>query len=169
MPRKSLQQIARLLSATAIVCPAAHAEPDRLFEVVDSRPLNEVWLNAGFYSWHFQRDKELNDRNPGIGVDYRFANVAALTAGRFYNSERKYSNYAGLYYQPIAIGPVRLGAVVGGFDGYPRMRNGGWFPAAIPVASIEYQRFGMNVAVVPSYKDRLYGAISLQLKFKIFE
>lgn len=169
MHRKLLPQLAPLLGAALIVCGAAQAEADRSFAIIDSQPLGEVWLNAGFYSYHFRRDKGLNDGNPGIGVDYRFSNVAAVTAGRFYNSDRKYSNYAGFYYQPIAVGNVRLGAVVGGFNGYPRMHNGGWFLAAIPVASFEYQRFGVNVAVVPSYKDRLYGAISLQFKFKIFD
>jgi hypothetical protein len=128
-----------------------------------------VWLNGGFYSYHFQRDKGLNDSNPGLGAEYRFSTVASVTAGRFYNSDRAYSNYIGVYYQPWKVGPVRLGAVLGAFDGYPKMRNGGWFPAAIPTASFEYQQVGVNVAIVPSYKDRLYGAISVQLKLKVFE
>jgi hypothetical protein len=72
-----------------------------------------------------------------------------------------------VYYQPFAIGPVRFGAVVGGFNGYPKMRDGGWFLAAIPVMSFEYQRVGANIAVIPRYKDRLYGALSVQLKFKL--
>jgi hypothetical protein len=77
------------------------------------------------------------------------------------------SNYAGVYYQPWAIGPVRLGAVIGGFNGYPKMRDGGWFLAAIPVVSVEYQRVGVNFAIVPTYKERLHGALSVQLKFKL--
>jgi hypothetical protein len=64
---------------------------------------------------------------------------------------------------------VRFGAVVGGFNGYPKMHEGGWFLAAIPVASFEYRRIGVNLAFVPSYKDRLYGALSVQLKVKILD
>lgn len=143
------------------------AQSNHLFDIIDVAPLSETWLNVGFYSYHFQRDKGLNDRNPGLGIEYRYSTVASLTAGRFYNSDREYSNYAGVYYQPIAIGPVRLGAVVGGFNGYPKMRDGGWFLAAIPVASVEYQRVGVNMAFVPTYKDRLYGALTFQLKLKI--
>ena len=139
------------------------------FDVIEPAPLKQVWLNAGFYSYHFQRDKGLNDSNPGLGAEYRFSTVASATVGRFYNSDRYYSNYAGVYYQPIALGPVRIGAVVGGFNGYPKMRNGGWFPAAIPTLSYEYKSVGLNLAIVPSYKDRLYGALSFQLKFKVFE
>ena len=137
------------------------------FTVIESQPLSELWVNPGFYSYHFQRDKGFDDTNPGFGAEYRFSTVASLTAGRFHNSDRQMSNYAGVYYQPWAIGPVRLGAVVGGFNGYPKMRDGGWFLAAIPVISMEYQRVGVNFAIVPTYKERLHGAFSVQLKFKL--
>jgi hypothetical protein len=137
------------------------------FTVIESQPLSELWVNPGFYSYHFQRDKGFDDTNPGFGAEYRFSTVASVTAGRFHNSDRQMSNYAGVYYQPWAIGPVRLGAVVGGFNGYPKMRNGGWFLAAIPVISMEYQRVGVNFAIVPTYKERLHGAFSVQLKFKL--
>jgi hypothetical protein len=163
----SLRTAAAMAGALSIFCPSTHAEQNQFFEIVDNKPLSETWLNAGFYSYHFQRDKGLSDSNPGIGAEYRYSTVAALTAGRFYNSDRQYSNYAGVYYQPFSIGGVRLGAVLGGFNGYPKMRNGGWFLAVVPVASYEYKRVGLNLAFVPTYKDRLYGALSFQLKVKI--
>lgn len=147
--------------------PFAHAELANPFQWIENKPLSETWLNAGFYSYHLSRDKGLNDRNPGLGVEYRFSTVGSVTAGTFYNSDRAQSNYIGAYYQPVALGLVRFGAVIGAFDGYPKMQNGGWFLAAIPVASIDYKNVGLNLAFVPNYKDRLYGAISFQLKFKI--
>ncbi len=58
--------------------------------------------------------------------------------------------------------------MVGGFDGYPKMNNGGWFLSAIPVASVEFKRIGMNIAVVPTLKNKLYGAVSFQLKLKLY-
>jgi len=158
----------RIAGMALLGCLSGAAVADG-FESIESAPLKEVWLNGGFYSYHFQRDKNLNDSNPGLGAEYRFSTVASVTAGRFYNSDRAYSNYLGMYYQPFKVGPVRLGAVVGGFSGYPKMRDGGWFPAIIPTLSYEYERVGVNVAIVPSYKDRLYGAISVQLKLKVFD
>lgn len=156
----------RLALLAACVAPGvACANP---FQLIESQPLDELWVNPGFYSYHVQRDKNFDDTNPGIGAEYRFSTVASATAGRFHNSDRAISNYAGIYYQPVAIGPVRLGAVVGGFDGYPKMRSGGWFLAAIPVVSVEYARFGVNFAIVPTYKDRLHGALAIQLKLKLF-
>ena len=159
------------LLAIALSIPVEHAlaESTQNFSLIEPTPVSQTWVNAGFYSYHFQRDKGLQDSNPGLGIEQRLSTVTSLTAGRFYNSDRRYSNYAGVYYQPIAFGPVRFGAVVGGFNGYPKMRNGGWFLAAIPVATFEYKSVGMNVAFVPSYRDRLYGAVALQLKLKVWE
>lgn len=159
----------RLACAALLLAGTLPVHADDLFTTIENKPLKEVWLNPGFYSYHFQRDKHLNDSNPGLGAEYRFSTVASVTAGRFYNSDRFYSNYAGVYYQPFALGPVRLGVVAGGFNGYPKMRDGGWFLAAIPTLSAEYKSVGVNVAIVPTYKDRLYGAISVQLKLKVFE
>lgn len=143
----------------------AHAEP---IQVVTPQPISELWLNGGFLSHHFQTDKGLNNQNWGLGGEYRYSTTSAITAGQFYNSDKQTSQYAGWYWQPLASGSLRLGAVIGGFNGYPRMRNGGWFLAAIPVLSYEYQRVGVNVAFVPTYRDRLYGAVSFQLKVKLF-
>jgi hypothetical protein len=67
----------------------------------------------------------------------------------------------------VCTGPVRLGVVIGGLDGYTGMNDGGWFLAAIPAGSIEYQRVGLNVFFVPSYGNRIYGSISFQLKLKV--
>jgi hypothetical protein len=152
------------LALTLFACSAAAVAQ----EADDSRR-NELWLDTGFATYHFESDKDLNGRNPGIGVEFKFSDTMAVTAGRFFNSDRQHSRYAGLYYQPWSVGGVRLGAVVGGFDGYPKMREGGWFLAAIPAATFEYKRVGVNVAVVPTYKNRLHGGISVQLKFKLWE
>jgi hypothetical protein len=139
-----------------------------IFSIIESKPISELWLNPGFYSYHFQREKGRNNNNLGVGGDYRFSTVSSLTLGIFDNSDRLTSRYVGWYWQPVGLGPVRFGAVVGTMDGYPFMVNGGWFFAFIPTASMEYKSVGANLTYVPSYKDRLYGAISLQLKFRVF-
>ncbi len=157
-------------SKTDTATASAVAAPSFLgMDIIESKPLNEVWIDSGFLSYHWDRDKDLNGNNYGLGAEYRFSTVATVTAGRFYNSDRAYSDYAGVYYQPIELGPFRLGAVAGGFNGYPNMKGGGWFLAAIPMASAEWGRFGFNLAFVPSLQNRLYGAISLQIKVKVWD
>lgn len=131
------------------------------------RPVQEWWLNAGMYSYHFRHDKDLNDENFGLGIEYRYTAANALTAGFFRNSDRETSSYLGWYWQPIQLGPARLGAVLGALDGYPRMRDGGWFPALIPALSAESGKLGVNVFVIPGYQDRLYGAVSVQVKLRL--
>lgn len=138
------------------------------YAIIESKPIGELWLNPGFYSDHFQKDKGLNNNNYGLGGEYRYSTVNSVTLGLINNSDRKTSHYVGWYWQPLGLGLVRFGAVFGAMDGYPNMLNGGWFPALIPVASIEYKSIGANLMFVPSYKDRLYGAVSLQLKLKVF-
>ena len=147
-----------LLALALLACaPLAHAE----FEV------NRLWLNAGFYSAHFDTGKGLRNANPGLGFEYKLDDSWSATAGRFMNSDNAHSNYIGAYYQPWTVAGAKLGVVGGAFNGYPKAFNGGWFPAIIPVATWEGQRFGLNVALVPPLKDRLYGAVSFQLKFRL--
>jgi hypothetical protein len=135
---------------------AANAESD----------LGKVWINAGFYSVHFDANKGLRNANPGLGFEYALDDSWRVTAGRFINSDNAHSNYLGAYYQPWHIGDFKLGLVGGAFNGYPKAFNGGWFPAVLPVASLESRNIGLNVMLVPPLKDRLYGALSFQLKYR---
>jgi hypothetical protein len=164
---------AALVLALALAAAAgAHAREAAantpLFTKIDAEPKSEFWFDTGFATWHFNRGKDLNGSNWGLGAEYRFSGTMAAAVGRFYNSDREYSSYAGVIWQPWALGPVRLGAAIAAFNGYPHMRDGGWFPALVPTLTWESERVGVNVGVVPSYKDRLYGGISVQLKFRPF-
>jgi hypothetical protein len=156
-----------LLASYCITSSAA--ENESVVRLVEPKSESQVWVNAGMVSYHFQQEKNFNNGNWGGGVEYRFNSVASLTAGRFYNSDRAYSNYAGVYYQPLAIGPIKVGAVIGGFNGYQSTNNGGWFPAVLPALSWEGDWVGANVFIIPTVGDRVHGAISLQLKLKVWE
>ena len=142
---------------------------DSLFQILEPKTKNQLWINPGMVSYHFQKDQNLNGGNWGAGLEYRFNTVASVTAGRFYNSDRAYSNYAGVYYQPVAIGPFKIGAVFGGFNGYPQTNSGGWFAAAVPALTWEGNWVGSNVFLIPTVGDRVHGAIALQLKLKVFD
>lgn len=158
------------LACAGEVAEVSAASPTFLgMDLIASKPLNEVWIDSGFLSYHYNRNENLNGDNYGLGADYRFSTVAALTAGRFNNSNREYSDYLGVYYQPLAVGPFRIGAVAGGFNGYPNMKNGNWFFAAVPMISGEWDRVDINLAIIPTLQNRLYGAISLQIKIRVWD
>ena len=147
---------------------SVYAQADSFISLLEPSAKNELWLNPGMVTYHFQTDQNLNGANWGAGAEYRFSSVSSLTAGRFYNSNNAYSNYAGIYYQPLAIGPIKVGAVIGGFSGYSSMNNGGWFAAAIPALTWEGDWVGANIFIIPTIGDRVHGGISLQLKFNVF-
>lgn len=139
-----------------LLCNLAHAEID----------FSKVWVNGGFYSAHFDDNKGLRNANPGVGFEAPLNDTWSLTAGRFINSDNAHSNYVGSYYQPWRVGNIKWGVVGGMFNGYPKAFEGGWFSAVLPVVSMEAEHWGMNVMLVPPLKDRLYGAVSFQLKYR---
>jgi hypothetical protein len=159
----------RTLLLLALLGAAPLSQAADILTKIDPAPKSELWIDTGFYTAHFDGDKDLNNNNKGLALEYRFSGTLAATGGRFYNSDRAWSNYAGVIWQPYAVGPVRVGLALAAFDGYPKTRDGGWFPGVIPTLTYEYERVGVNVGIIPNYKDRLYGGISFQLKFKLFQ
>jgi hypothetical protein len=127
----------------------------------------DIWVNPGFYSHHFDKSKDLNNRNQGFGVEATISQTYSLTAGVFENSDRQTSHYIGAYVMPFQVGALKAGAAVGAFDGYPKMRDGGWFPALIPTMAIEGRRLGLNVSLIPKIGDKVNSALTFQLKFNI--
>lgn len=152
-----------------LVFPAFAEDSSSWIYLVNSEPKCELWINPGMYSYHFQKDKNLNSNNLGVGLEYRFTSVASVTVGNFKNSDNANSTYIGIYYQPFAIGPIKLGVVTGGFNGYLSTNNGGWFPAVLPALTVEEGRFGTNIFFIPTVGERVHGAISLQLKIKLYD
>jgi len=151
-----LIQLTSSLCGYLFLCSVAHAEID----------LSKVWINAGFYSAHFDDAKGLRNANPGVGFEYALDKTWGVTAGRFTNSDNAHSNYVGTFYQPWRTSNIKWGVVGGMFNGYPKAFDGGWFPAVLPVVSMESRHWGLNVMLVPPLKDRLYGAVSFQLKYR---
>ena len=157
------------ISLSLILCPAKAAEiTSSATNTIDRKPLDEIWLNAGFYSYHFERNKNLEDNNIGLGIEYRYSSINSVIAGRFHNSSRQISSYAAWLFQPYSWNNIRLGLLIGVINGYPKANNGDWFPLALPVVSFEYKYVGFNFTAVPTYQDILHGSLSLQLKVKIY-
>ena len=139
----------------------------------DSEFSPQIWLNPGIYSYHFDRSQHFREDNWGFGAEVLLAPDHELMAGTYINSERAHTRYGAyqwrpLHWQPGADITVSAGVLAGAFDGYPRYRDGGWFLAAMPVLAIEGKRVGVNLSVIPTIKDRLDGAIAVQIKLRIW-
>jgi len=138
----------------------------------DAESSRQVWLNPGFFSWHFDRTQDFREDNWGVGVEVVLAPDHAVMAGNYINSDRERSRYAAyqwrpLHWQPYGIN-VSAGIAFGVFDGYPEVYDGSWFMALLPLLAVEGKRVGANFSVVPTIKDRLHGAMVLQIKLRVW-
>ena len=142
---------------------SAHADGDRFIQ--------QVWLNPGFFSFHFNRSLDLREDNWGFGVEMVFTPDHAAIAGNFINSENNRSNYAAYLWRPLHWKPygvdVHAGIALSAFDGYPKVNSGGWFIAPLPLLAVEGRYVGLNLSVVPTIEDRVNGAIVIQFKLRV--
>ena len=131
-----------------------------------------VWINPGIYSRHFDRSTHFREDNIGLGAEILFAPDHALMGGTFINSQRARTRYGAYQWRPLhwqrAGIDVSAGVIVGAFDGYPRYRDGAWFIAPMPILAIEGTRVGVNFSIVPSLKDRVDGAVAVQIKLRVW-
>ena len=158
----------QIVCALLVLCGLGIQPPLMANEPEDQgQPANSVWISPGFYSIHFDRNSGLKDANAGFGVQWNVRPEWSLTAGRFSNSNSQHSNYAGVIYMPWSWGPIRVGGVIAGFDGYPNMRNGGWFATVVPTIGIYGSHLAVNIGIIPELKDRVQGAIAFQLMLRV--
>ena len=164
MTIRTLKLLVRVLPGFCTTLSGVHAADP------DFSP--QVWLNPGIYSYHFDRSEDLRENNIGFGAEVVVAPDHALMAGTFINSNDERTYYGAYQWRPLHWRPlgtaVSAGIVIGAFDGYPQMRGGGWFLAAMPLLCIEGERIGLNFTIVPSYKDRLHGAVAVEIKLRVW-
>jgi hypothetical protein len=132
----------------------------------------QVWISPGIYSLHFDSSKHLRNDNTGLSAEVVLAADHAVIGGTYINSNRARTHYGAYEWRPlhwqIAGLDVGAGVAVGAFDGYPNYRNGGWFVAPLPLLAIEGTRFGVNLSVIPTIKNRLDGALAIQVKLRVW-
>lgn len=166
MERKT-RTLRRSIAAGAALCGAAIASGAGAAEFAP-----QLWINPGMYSYHFNRHSDYRENNIGLGAEVLLTDDHALMAGSFINSDRQRSRY-GLYewrplHWPVQGVKLSAGLAAGAFDGYPRYREGAWFAAALPLLSVEGERLGVNFAIVPTIRNRLSGALAIQLKLRLW-
>lgn len=128
---------------------------------------DKLWVNTGGVSKHFQ-DNGRNEVHPGLGLEYRINSDTSVMLGYHKNSLSLRSRYASVQYQPLHLGSIKIGVSAGALDGYPLKRNGGAFFAAIPMATWEGKRFGVNIGVIPDIPSQhIDGAVVVQFKVRI--
>ena len=64
-------------------------------------------------------------------------------------------------------GADRCGAI-GAFEGYESANNGGWYVVPVPLLAVEGRHLGANFTIVPTIKDKVNGAVVLQIKLRVW-
>ena len=157
---------APLVLLAALAAPSSFAASPAPALNLEPPSSGQVWLNVGGFSRHFDRQAGHNENNFGLGIEYRTSPEIAYMAGSYRNSVRKNTHFAAVNWQPWTMGGFKLGAAVGVMNGYPAMNRGGNFFAALPMATYEGRRFGVNVGLIPSMKD-VDGAVVVQFKLRV--
>lgn len=159
------------VAATALVMAAgpafAQTAPVASPAMQLEAPKGEVWINVGGFSRHFSRGNGYNENNLGLGVEYRTGADLSYMAGAYDNSVRKTTSYVAVNWQPWTVGPIKLGGTLGVMNGYPSLAKGGVFFAALPMATWEGKRFGVNVGIIPSM-GKVEGAVIVQFKLRVY-
>lgn len=126
------------------------------------------WLNAGAVSYH--ATPGFNGVNPGLGIDARWTDDLAITAGVIRNSESSTSRYAALGYTPWHptlpfAGTVHVGAALGAIDGYT-LRDGKTIPLAALLIERRWRDVAVSVVGIPPVKHTTEGAVVLFVKWR---
>jgi hypothetical protein len=133
----------------------------------DKPTTHDLWINPGFVSYHFPKHGlGFNNLNTGLGAEWRQSSEVSWSGGFFHNSDWARSYYAGAYWTPFQWAGWRWGAFVGLINGYPKMLDGGTFPFLTPVATREWDQWGVGMSLLPDYENRLHGAFTVQVKYK---
>lgn len=118
------------------------------------------WLVISGAAFHFDRRDELRGDNPGAGWERPSAQWPLSWMGGYYrNSYDRDTFYAGARWEPLRWEHVKLGVFAGLASGY-------WTPVvALPMASIEFGRFGINLVAAPTIGEYT-GYVAGQIKFR---
>lgn len=96
----------------------------------------------------YHASAEYNNDTPGIGALCELRENTRLAVGTFYNSYRRTSNYVGVVWQPVNLGPVRAGVMVGAVTGY-KFDASIALPLAAFAFSVPVGRVELHLAAIP--------------------
>jgi hypothetical protein len=156
-----------------VPCDPCNGKPEEQNEqtqthIKSTKPsiLSRTGINAGLLSYHpTDSTHQFNDLNYGVGLEFEKKPSLAFAAGEYRNSVRHNSYYGMVEYKPLHFGLVHAGVAGGAINGYPDMFHGKFFPAAMPVVSVEEKHVGANFVYIPSVKG-VVPALSMQMKVR---
>lgn len=109
-------------------------------------------------SYHFDRSKDFNEQNPGLG----YMSEGGLLGGMYRNSYSKPSVYAGKQFSTPINGLLSAGLTVGGVTGYPAAPV---LPMVVPELSANLgDSTKVALMLEPPVGNKTKGALALQIR-----
>lgn len=160
-----------LLPILLFVLPAAHAADPSLLAPAAQAARLSLDVNVAAYHTQAWARRDLNQRNPGLGVEWRYQPDASFLAGFYRNSYDRTSAYVLGAWTPLRASAldlrVRAGLVGGVLTGYRRdevpvepLAAGGLLTLRVA------QGVGANLVIVPPVGSN-GGFIGLQIVFPL--
>lgn len=128
-----------LLASLALAAPLATA--------------GEFWGVVNLASKHIGEDKRLNERNPGLGVEYAHSEDVTLMAGAYLNSHNRKSKYLFAAYTPIQYDGFSFGAAAGAATGYTSGHETKTLPVLAGLVRWRGENVGVNMLIIPKSKN----------------
>ena len=123
------------------------------------------FMTFGGVSYHFDRDLDLNEVNPGIGFERDVEKNWSWSAGVFKNSLRRAAFYGLANY--AAWKPTdswRVGVSVGASSGY---HHAAIIPVVTPFVEWRGDKLAVQTYIIPTMKPYVDGAVVLQFKWQL--
>ncbi len=141
--------------------------PTALLILLTSPALADSYLTVNVASLHYARstvrEYNLNEVNPGLGLEYS-QNNCKLAAGQYLNSVRHNSNYIYAGYLPYEYKGIKAGIVLGSVTGYAYKVT----PVIGLTATYNLGILGVTVIATPSVsKINALGFLGFQVKYSI--
>jgi hypothetical protein len=115
----------------------------------------QEYVVATTRAYHFDRGRDYNESNFGLGYERRVSENWSLATGYYKNSFSRDTVYLFGAYTPYQLSGWRFGPLVGLVTGYERHPS----PWLTGVATKDWGRFGVNVVWAPA-------AVALQVKWR---
>lgn len=121
-----------------------------------AKAFSQDYIVSTVTSFHFDRNKDYNEKNLGIGIERRFSEEWSASTGYFRNSFDRDTVYVFAGYTPMRIAGWRTGVVFGAVTGYENRVS----PWVTGLLMRDFGRVGVNLVVAPA-------GLALQLKWAL--
>ena len=127
----------------------------------EAKDESHIFLTVPVGSYHFNRDKDWREWNPGLGFEYAPNENWSVILGSYLNSNDKRTNYVGAAFYRLRYGNLALGVDVAVATGYRS-------PVLVyPAVTYQKDRYGVSMIFIPTSVKGFNPFVGLQLRLQL--